>query len=329
MPRITVDGLSLNYETMGSGGVPIFFMPGGRSSMELMRPIATPMSAHHRTYLYDRRNCGKSDVLIAGDISEQEIWADELAALIRQLGLQNAVPQWLVGRLPRGADYGDPAPRCRARPAPGLGVRRRLRGDLAGAELLRPVHRGCEDGRHAGGYRDAVLGRPYRRQPVEPRPACWSMDVNEFIATMDRWFRIFLDGADLPVIGATAERPALPARRSLPRGTTTRTRPRRRRTCTACIKGSILMPPPILRAEYDAMPSPEARDLARAERCAPMFLEYLEKVEGKVPSELELGELLFGCFYSGSLNGSDPGNLHPHGRVQPQRVDRPWRCTVR
>ena len=42
------------------------------------------------------------------------------------------------------------------------------------------------------------------------------------------------------------------------------------------------MPPPILRAEYDAMPSPEARDLARAERCAPMFLEYLEKVEGKV-----------------------------------------------
>ena len=98
MPRITVDGLSLNYETMGTGGVPIFFMPGGRSSMELMRPIATPMSAHHRTYLYDRRNCGKSDVLIAGDISEQEIWADELAALIRQLGLQNAyLSGWSAG----------------------------------------------------------------------------------------------------------------------------------------------------------------------------------------------------------------------------------------
>ena len=61
MPRITVDGISLNYEAMGSGGVPIFFMPGGRSSMELMRPIAEPMSQHHRTFLY---------VLIAGDISE-------------------------------------------------------------------------------------------------------------------------------------------------------------------------------------------------------------------------------------------------------------------
>jgi hypothetical protein len=30
------------------------------------------------------------------------------------------------------------------------------------------------------------------------------------------------------------------------------------------------------------MPSPEARDVARAERCAPMFLEFLDKVEGKV-----------------------------------------------
>ena len=98
MPRITVNGLSLNYETMGTGGVPIFFMPGGRSSLELMRPIAETMSSQHRTYLYDRRNCGKSDVLIAGDISEQEIWADELAALIRQLGLQNAyLSGWSAG----------------------------------------------------------------------------------------------------------------------------------------------------------------------------------------------------------------------------------------
>ena len=44
--------------------------------------------------LHDRRNCGRSDVLIGGDLSEQHIWAEEMAALLEQLG---AAPAYAMG----------------------------------------------------------------------------------------------------------------------------------------------------------------------------------------------------------------------------------------
>lgn len=282
MPRITVDGLSLNYETMGNGGVPIFFMPGGRSSMELMRPIAEPMSQHHRTYLYDRRNCGKSDVLIAGDISEQEIWADELAALIRQLGLENAyLSGWSAG--------------CRVALITAIRHPDVVRGLLLGwvsgggfaATSLAENYYGQFIAIARTGGMQAVIETPFWSARIADNPTnrerLLGMDVNEFIATMDRWSRIFLDGADLPVIGATAEQlAAITCPTIIAAGDDDTHTPEASQNLHALIKGSVLMPPPILRAEYDAMPSPEARDLARAERCAPMFLEFVEKVEGRV-----------------------------------------------
>jgi pimeloyl-ACP methyl ester carboxylesterase len=284
MPRVTVNGLSLNYETMGSDGVPIFFMPGGRSSMELMRPIAEPMSKHHRTYLYDRRNCGKSDVLIAGDISEQEIWADELAALIRQLGLENAyLSGWSAG--------------CRVALITAIRHPDVVRGLLLGwvsgggfaaTSLAQNYYGQFIEVAKTGGMQ-AVIETPFWSDRIAANPSnrdrLLSMNVDEFIATMDRWSRIFLDGADLPVIGATAEQLAgITCPTIIAAGDDGTHTPEASQNLHRLIQGSVLLPPPILRAEYDAMPSPEARDLARAERCAPMFLEFLDKVEGKVPA---------------------------------------------
>src|SRR5262245_53509664 len=97
MARVVVDGVSLAYESMGSGE-PIVMLPGGRSSRDLMRPIVRPLSKDYHCVIYDRRNCGESDIVIGGDKSEQEIWADELAGLIRELGIGPAyVGGWSAG----------------------------------------------------------------------------------------------------------------------------------------------------------------------------------------------------------------------------------------
>jgi pimeloyl-ACP methyl ester carboxylesterase len=42
-------------------------------------------AAGYRVLLHDRRNCGASDVVIEGDESEYEIWADDLYELLSQL----------------------------------------------------------------------------------------------------------------------------------------------------------------------------------------------------------------------------------------------------
>jgi pimeloyl-ACP methyl ester carboxylesterase len=284
MPRITVDGLSLNYETMGTGGVPIFFMPGGRSSMELMRPIAEPMSKHHRSFLYDRRNCGKSDVLIAGDISEQEIWADELAALIKQLGLGQAyLSGWSAG--------------CRVALITAIRHPDVVRGLLLGwvsgggfaaVSLAQSYYGQFIEVAQRGGMQ-AVIETPFWADRIAANPSnrdrLLGMDTAEFIETMSRWSKIFTDGADLPVIGATAEQLAgITCPTIIAAGDDDTHTPEASQNLHRMIKGSELLPPPILKAEYDAMPSPEARDIARAERCAPLFLEYLERVEAAATS---------------------------------------------
>ena len=93
MPYLKVDGVSLYYEDHGSGPA-VILSPGGRGDVESLRPIAALLSAHCRVILHDRRNCGRSDVLIAGDLSEQHIWAEEMAALLEQLG---AAPAYAMG----------------------------------------------------------------------------------------------------------------------------------------------------------------------------------------------------------------------------------------
>lgn len=55
--------------------------------MESVRLLAERLAAtgRYRVIIYDRRNCGASDVIIAGEKPEHEIWADDIAELLRHL----------------------------------------------------------------------------------------------------------------------------------------------------------------------------------------------------------------------------------------------------
>src|SRR3954453_20727157 len=93
MPTTTVDGVSIAYEIVGDTGRPWSLTPGGRFSKDYsgVRELAVALAERgNRVLIWDRPNCGESDVCFRGD-SESEMQADVLAVLVRQLDLAPAV----------------------------------------------------------------------------------------------------------------------------------------------------------------------------------------------------------------------------------------------
>jgi pimeloyl-ACP methyl ester carboxylesterase len=92
MPAANVDGLSISYEIIGEGQ-PWAITPGGRFSKDYggVREVAEALAARgKRVLIWDRPNCGASDVCFDGD-SESAMQADMLAGLLRELDLGPAV----------------------------------------------------------------------------------------------------------------------------------------------------------------------------------------------------------------------------------------------
>ena len=90
MARANIYGTGIEYELHGKDGdPPIALTPGGRFTMDVpgLREFAAELVKGGRQVLiYDRPNCGYSDVCLEGE-SESENQADRLAGLIRHLGL--------------------------------------------------------------------------------------------------------------------------------------------------------------------------------------------------------------------------------------------------
>ena len=67
MPYANIDGVNLYYEEYGAGPT-VMLTPGGRVDHNGLRPMAALLSTHCRVIIHDRRNCGKSDVVIGGEL---------------------------------------------------------------------------------------------------------------------------------------------------------------------------------------------------------------------------------------------------------------------
>src|SRR5918994_7297377 len=95
MPLANVYGVNINYKVLGTQGPWVALSPGGRRDMSAIEPLAKRVAdAGYRVLILDRRNCGASDVVIAGEDSEYEIWADDFHELLSQLG---ALPAFIGG----------------------------------------------------------------------------------------------------------------------------------------------------------------------------------------------------------------------------------------
>jgi 2-hydroxy-6-oxonona-2,4-dienedioate hydrolase len=189
MPYANVGGVNLYYEDHGQGPA-VILTPGGRVDCNGLRPMGALLSRHCRVILHDRRNCGRSDVVIGGDLSEQHLWAEEMAGLLKHIG---AAPAYAAG----GS--------AGSRTSLTLAVRHpevvkgvfiwEVSGGPRSAELMGPGYYGQYiDAAERGGMA-AVAATEFFAQRIHDNPAnrqrLLAMDVQEFCAVMRRWSAAF------------------------------------------------------------------------------------------------------------------------------------------
>ena len=201
MARTKVNGLSLGYETVGEGR-PWVITPGGRFTKESpgVRELAVALAAQgNRVLIWDRPNCGESDVCFEGP-SESAMQADALAALLEHLDMVPAVIAGGSGGARGLPAHRLPPPSGRRRPGHLVDQRRRVRAAVAGHPLLRGfTRRGLDRGM------EAVAALPEWAEALERNPSnrrrFLDQDRGEFIATMERWMLAYCPRDDEPVPG--------------------------------------------------------------------------------------------------------------------------------
>ncbi|HEY3302760.1 MAG TPA: alpha/beta hydrolase [Candidatus Binatia bacterium] len=204
MSYANVRGVKINYKVFGDRGPWAALSPGGRRDISGIEPLARRLAdAGHHVVIFDRRNCGASDVVIDGEESEYEIWADDLHELLSQLG---ALPAF-VG----GSSSG-----CRTsllfalrHPEAVRGLMLwRVTGGRVACERLAEEYYGQYMAAAKRGGMAAVCEMEHWKERIEARAEnrdrLMKMDLQRFIAVMSHWREYFVRGADLPVIGATA-----------------------------------------------------------------------------------------------------------------------------
>ena len=205
MPFASVRGAHINYKVLGNDGAWVALSPGGRRDLGAVEPLAQRVAeAGHRVVIFDRRNCGASDVIIDGEDSEYEIWADDLHDLLSQLG---GLPAF-VG----GSSSGCRTSLLFALRHPdavrGLMLWRVTGGRFACERLAEEYYGQYISAAKRGGMA-AVCEMEHWKERIDARPAnrerLMKMDPERFIAVMSHWREYFVRGADLPVIGASEE----------------------------------------------------------------------------------------------------------------------------
>ena len=205
MPLAKVRGVDINYKILGDRGPWVALSPGGRRDISGIEGIAGEVAAlGHRVVIFDRRNCGASEVVIDGNESEYEIWADDIHELLSQLG---ALPAF-VGGSSSGCRTALLFALRHPQSVRGLLLWRVTGGRFACERLAEEYY-----GQYiAAAKRDgmaAVCAMEHWKERIEARPenrdALMKMNPEQFIKVMSHWRDYFLKGADLPVIGATEQ----------------------------------------------------------------------------------------------------------------------------
>ena len=185
MPYANVNGTKLYYEEYGTGPA-VMLTPGGRNDTNGLRPIAALLSPHCRVILHDRRNCGKSDVVIGGELSEQHAWGEEMAGLLKQI---DAAPAYLVGGSAGSRTSITVAVR-HPEVVKGIYVWEVSGGPISGTSMSPGYYGQYIDAAEQGGMA-AVAETDFFAQRIKDNPSnrdrLMSMDVKDFLSVMRRW----------------------------------------------------------------------------------------------------------------------------------------------
>lgn len=214
MARTRVNGLSIAYELIG-GGAPgersWAVTPGGRFGMDSpgVRELATALAERgHRVLIWDRPNCGASDVCFTGP-SESAMQADVLAALLADLGMAPAVIA--------GGSGGSRVSLLTAARHPDVAAGLALwwiSGGIYGLMVLGVHYCGGSLTAAWNGGMAAVAKLPEWAEVLSRNPdnraRFLDQDPREFIATMERWMAAYCPCGDELVPGLPDARLAEP-----------------------------------------------------------------------------------------------------------------------
>ena len=202
MPELVLNGCTISYQEFGAG-VPVVLTSGGRWAGYVQRVLASELAKDFRVISWDRRNTdGRSDIVIAGDISEADIWAEDLAALISALGIAPCYVGEYAG--------------CRTTPllclkhpelVKGLMLAWPSGGEAAAARLPNSFYRqyiraALRQGMKAVAEIDRFAGSIGQR-PTN-KATLLAMEPVTFVRQMAYWETFFSTSADLPVVGCRA-----------------------------------------------------------------------------------------------------------------------------
>ena len=205
MPFHTIRGVALHYEVTGEQGPWVALVTGGRRGFDEFRSLARKLAARgFRVLLHDRRNTGASDVLIEGQDGEEEIWADDLVLLLRQL---DALPAF-VGGTSSGARLSMLTYLRHPEAVRALLLMRITGGAFAAGRLPTMYYGQFIQAAKEGGmaavcateqYQERIAANPRNRERL------MAMDPQHYIAVMQHWLDIFLRGPRAPVLGMAEE----------------------------------------------------------------------------------------------------------------------------
>jgi len=200
MPVTHVRGVDIRYEILGDRGPFIALQPGGRRGLVGVKPLGEKIAeAGFRVIVYDRRNTGASSVKIEGD-SENEVWADDLQALLGQL---DALPAY-VGGSSSGCRLAMVMTLRHPEAVRGLLLWRVTGGQYAAQHLANQYYTSHIDAATRGGMA-AVCAMEHWSEVIAANPASRealiAMEAQDFIARMTRWRDSFNAGSEQAVIG--------------------------------------------------------------------------------------------------------------------------------
>ena len=204
MPVASVRGVAINYRVLGEEGPWLALITGGRRGHQEIVPLAGKIAAAgFRILLHDRRNTGASEIRIEGEAGEETIWADDLHALLAQLG---AVPAFLGGSS-SGARLAILTCLRHPEAARGLTLLRVTGGAFAAGRLPENYYGQFIRAAAEGGM-DAVCATEQYRERIAANPAnrarLLALDPARYIAVMTRWQTLFAAGGHHEVMGVSA-----------------------------------------------------------------------------------------------------------------------------
>jgi pimeloyl-ACP methyl ester carboxylesterase len=195
--------VALRFEVLGTSGPMVHFAPGGRRGLESVKPLAQKIvDGGYRVLIHDRRNCGASGLTIGAKEPENELWADDLHELPRQLGALPAV----VGGGSSGCRMALLLALRHPKAVSALQLGRVTAGRYAAERLARQYYGQYIEAARKGGMA-AVCDTEHWRERIAQQPAnrdfLMKMDPQRFIAAMADWSEYFVRGGDMPVLGVT------------------------------------------------------------------------------------------------------------------------------